>query len=146
MERSRQAPFGRGADTVVDTSVRLCRQVEPLMIRVSDAWDEHVQRLSSGWPSAAPAWRRDCTSSCSTRRAGSSSPTRTPRRNPACSAPSSSSCPRGTTSGLAGSDQIRYEAFTCRTHTFSPVAPGSMLHEANGGCARHSATAAQASA
>ena len=48
VDSSRQAPFGRGADTVVDTSVRLCRQVEPSMIRVSDAWDEHVQRLAVG--------------------------------------------------------------------------------------------------
>lgn len=45
-EHSCQAPFGRGADTVVDTSVRLCRQVEPSRIRVSDTWNAHVQRLA----------------------------------------------------------------------------------------------------
>jgi hypothetical protein len=45
-EHSCQAPFGRGADTVVDTSVRLCRQVEPSRIRISDAWNTHVQRLA----------------------------------------------------------------------------------------------------
>jgi hypothetical protein len=46
VEHSCQAPFGRGADTVVDTSVRLCRQVEPSKIQVSDAWDAYVQRVA----------------------------------------------------------------------------------------------------
>ena len=32
VERSRQVPFGRSVDTVVDLSVRLCRQVEPSRI------------------------------------------------------------------------------------------------------------------
>ena len=38
-----QAPFGRGAETVVDTSVRLCRQVEAADVELSKNWDAAVQ-------------------------------------------------------------------------------------------------------
>ena len=37
-DASTQAPFGRGADTVVDTSVRRCRQIEANKVELSPAW------------------------------------------------------------------------------------------------------------
>ena len=43
---SEQAPFGRGLDTVVDTSVRRCRQVDATRVQVSLAWQEKVQQLA----------------------------------------------------------------------------------------------------
>ena len=39
-----QAPFGRGAETMVDTSVRLCRQVEAAEVELGEGWDAVVQR------------------------------------------------------------------------------------------------------
>ena len=42
-DKSTQAPFGRGAETVVDTSVRLCRQVEAADIELGLKWDAVVQ-------------------------------------------------------------------------------------------------------
>ena len=38
-----QAPFGRGAETVVDTSVRLCRQVEAADVELGGNWDAVIQ-------------------------------------------------------------------------------------------------------
>ena len=38
-----QAPFGRGEETVVDTSVRLCRQVEAADVELGKNWDAAVQ-------------------------------------------------------------------------------------------------------
>ena len=39
-----QAPFGRGPKTVVDTSVRLCRQVEAADVELGEGWEAVVQR------------------------------------------------------------------------------------------------------
>ena len=39
-----QAPFGRGAETVVDTSVRLCRQVEAADVELGGGFDATVQK------------------------------------------------------------------------------------------------------
>lgn len=46
-EHSVQAPFGRGAETVVDTAVRLCRQVEPTKIQLSAAWNAYIQKRAT---------------------------------------------------------------------------------------------------
>ena len=43
IEKSTQAPFGRGAETVVDTSVRLCRQVEAADVELGGNWDAVIQ-------------------------------------------------------------------------------------------------------
>jgi hypothetical protein len=43
ISKSAQAPFGRGADTVVDTSVRLCRQIEAVDVEVDAQWERLVQ-------------------------------------------------------------------------------------------------------
>jgi hypothetical protein len=48
-EHSVQAPFGRGADTVVDTAVRLCRQVEPAKIRLGAAWNAYIQKCAAAY-------------------------------------------------------------------------------------------------
>jgi hypothetical protein len=48
-EHSIQAPFGRGADTVVDTAVRLCRQVEPAKIRLGAAWNAYIQKRTAAY-------------------------------------------------------------------------------------------------
>ena len=44
IEKSTQAPFGRGAETVVDTSVRLCRQVEAADVELGRGFDAAVQK------------------------------------------------------------------------------------------------------
>lgn len=44
-ECGEQAPFGKGADTVVDTSVRLAWQVDGSLVKCSDKWSERVQEL-----------------------------------------------------------------------------------------------------
>ena len=41
---STQAPFGRGAETVVDTSVRLCRQVEAADVDLGGGFNAAVQK------------------------------------------------------------------------------------------------------
>lgn len=42
---SHQAPFGRGTQTLVDRSVRNCRQIEPSRIALSPNWNKSIQKL-----------------------------------------------------------------------------------------------------
>ena len=48
-KHSVQAPFGRGADTVVDTAVRLCRQIEPAKIQLGAAWNAYIQKRAAAY-------------------------------------------------------------------------------------------------
>ena len=51
VKHSVQAPFGRGANTVVDTAVRLCRQVEPAKIQLGGAWNAYIQKRAAAYVS-----------------------------------------------------------------------------------------------
>ncbi len=45
------APFGRGAETVVDTSVRSCRQIDAQTISLSASWETAIQQLANRYES-----------------------------------------------------------------------------------------------
>ena len=61
IEAAERAPYGRGTDTLVDTSIRDCWQIDPVRIRLSgkgwpdtlaDILDSAAQGL--GYPSGRP--------------------------------------------------------------------------------------------
>ena len=56
---STQAPFGRGAETVVDTSVRLCRQVEAADVELGGNWDAVIQNQAQRYCTTLGAQKKD---------------------------------------------------------------------------------------
>ena len=53
IEEAERAPYGKGADTLIDTSVRDCRQVGPERIRLAGgAWSDTFARILSATASS----------------------------------------------------------------------------------------------
>lgn len=46
ISKSEQAPFGQGSKTIVDESVRNCRQIDPSKVTVSTSWSDAVGALA----------------------------------------------------------------------------------------------------
>ena len=68
MEVAERAPYGKGSETLVDTSVRDCWKIDAARVRLG----------GRAWPSNG--WTRNSTNYSSTRREGSFRLTATPRK------------------------------------------------------------------
>ena len=87
-EVAERAPYGKGTETVVDTSVRDCWQIDAARLRIGGhAWDDTFETIldavTEGLASAAATSKRGSTNCWYTPSEASSRRTGTPRRSTA---------------------------------------------------------------